>query len=183
MKTTLCTIPRNVFLPSSSSSSSSSSQFHYVLVSRLAFGTFVASFWFIFSEESATTARFIVSWKEKILLERQTPSGVCKYNRFEGCACRSPGVFSTRQTWILSGLIIGSSGIQLPSRIHRTRNRAACEQKGWSDRGVERGWAWEGEKALARCNWYRWYEENLVQCLDDAFIRSWQSPWKAQRQS
>ena len=36
--------------------------------------------------------------KEEILQERQTPSGVCKYNRFEGCACTSPGVFSTRQT-------------------------------------------------------------------------------------
>lgn len=44
-------------------------------------------------------ARFIASLaKEEILQERQTPSGVCKYNRFEGCACTSPGVFSTRQT-------------------------------------------------------------------------------------
>lgn len=63
---------------------------------------------------------------------------------------RCLGVFSTRQTWILSGLIIGSSGIQLPSRIHRTRNRAGSEQKGRS-RGVREGW-----KAMARCNWYRW---------------------------
>lgn len=38
----------------------------------------------------------------------------------------------------MSGLIIGSSGIQLPSRIHRTRNRAG-EQKGRSRgaRGME----------------------------------------------
>lgn len=39
----------------------------------------------------------------------------------------------------MSGLIIGSSGIQLPSRIHRTRNRAGSEQKGRSRgaRGME----------------------------------------------
>lgn len=89
--------------------------------------------------------------KEKIVQERRR-----RYPAFANTIdsgdvrARCLGVFSTRQTWILSGLIIGSSGIQLPSRIHRTRNRAGSEQKGRS-RGVREGW-----KAMARCNWYRW---------------------------